>query len=98
MNGAVPVKVIDQYPASLKPRIGSIVLYRSPDPKPDYFEGADRLPAIITKVYSINVVDLVVFSQANHMAAVQVERTDLGEGPGHWVWPDNPHSENPLEL
>ena len=98
MNGALPARVADPYPASLKPRIGSIVLYRSPNPKPDYFEGADLLPAIVTKVYSLIVVDLVVFSQANHMAAVQVERADWGEGPGpgQWNWPDNNQSPNPL--
>jgi acetyl-CoA acetyltransferase len=71
----------------MKPMIGMIVLYRRPHPRPDYFENADQLPAIITSVNSNGSVDIAVFTHANGFPTVQVAAAHFGEGPGLCTWP-----------
>jgi hypothetical protein len=88
----------DPYDGLMKPRLGSIVLYRCPRQRPDYFEDSDQLPAIVTRVRSISCLDIVVFPHASGFSTVQVAAAEFGEGDHQWTWPDIPQSENPLKV
>jgi len=87
----------DPYENCLKPRIGSIVLYRAPKNAPVYFRGVDQLPAIVTRVRSIQDVDLAVITRSQGgLPIVHIDNVNIGDGPHQWMFADIPQSTNPL--
>jgi hypothetical protein len=82
----------------MKPRLGNTVLYRCPVPRPDYFEDSEQLPAIITRVRAIGIVDIAVITHVDAPRIVQAASVSWGDGPHQWTWPDIPQSENPLKI
>jgi hypothetical protein len=65
-----------------KPSIGRIVIYKLPDAEPER-NGTREHPAIITRVWTDDCVNLTVFFDATHSEP----RTSQQRSAGRWDWP-----------
>jgi hypothetical protein len=68
----------------MQPKIGTIVLFRPDDPKPDWAAGADELPAIVLKPLDASHLDLSVFTFSLTQPVVVARRVPYGIGVRQW--------------
>lgn len=71
----------------MKPTIGRIVHYRNTETEAQFQNGAQVVPAIITRVHSDNAVNLTVFTDSGG-GVHQKTSVSLGTGAGTWAWPE----------
>ena len=70
-----------------KPTIGRIVHYKNTETEKGFQQGADTVPALITRVFSDTCVNLTIFQDAAELTRRQTS-VMLGTEPGTWAWPE----------
>ena len=70
----------------MEPTIGRIVIFNVPEDMKPKVNFAEKLPAIVVRVWSNGILNLKVFGDSPDV--IWVTSVSQGDGPNQWNWPE----------